>query len=113
MSAEGHAEDGGQAPGGIQVSVLAAWTMCPDRCQVSAGQPVSASQVVLVGKNLLLMQETQETQLGSLGEEDPLEEGMEARSRRGMEILLPGGSRGRRSLVGHGPQGRKESDTTE
>ena len=110
MSAEGHAEDGGRAPGGIQVSVLAAWTMCPDRCQVSAGQPVSASQVVLVVKNLLLMQETQ---LGSLGEEDPLEGGMEARSRRGMGILLPGGSHGRRSLVGHGPQGCKESDTTE
>ena len=28
-------------------------------------------------------------------------------------VLLPGESQGRRSLVGYGPRGRKESDTTE
>ena len=28
-------------------------------------------------------------------------------------VLLPGGSHGRRSLVGYSPRGRKESDTTE
>ena len=28
-------------------------------------------------------------------------------------VLLPGESHGRRSLVGHSPRGRKESDTTE
>ena len=28
-------------------------------------------------------------------------------------VLLPGESRGRRSLVGYSPWGRKESDTTE
>ena len=35
-----------------------------------------ASQVALVVKNQLAMKETQETQVRSLGPEDPLEEGM-------------------------------------
>ena len=39
-----------------------------------------ASQVVLVGKNLLPMQETQETWVRSLGQEDPLEEEMTTHS---------------------------------
>ena len=39
-----------------------------------------ASQVVLVGKNLLPMQETQETWVQSLGQEDPLEEEMATHS---------------------------------
>ena len=34
------------------------------------------SQVALIVKNLLLMQEMQETQFQSLGREDPLEDGM-------------------------------------
>ena len=36
-----------------------------------------ASQVVLVVINYMPMQETQETQVQSLGQEDPLEEGMQ------------------------------------
>ena len=55
-----------------------------------------------------LMQETQETQVPTLGGEDPLEEGMATHS-----SILPGESHGRRSLVGYSPWGRKESDTTE
>ena len=40
-----------------------------------------ASQVALVVNNLLLMQEMQETQVQSLGREDPLEEEMATHSR--------------------------------
>ena len=43
----------------------------------------------------------------SLGREDSLEEGMAT------PVFLPGESRGQRSLVGYGPQGRREPDTTE
>ena len=49
----------------------------------------------------------QETQVRSLGREDPLEKEMAAHS----SIL--GESHGRRSLVGYSPWGRKELDTTE
>ena len=43
-----------------------------------------------------------------LGWEDPLEKEMAI-----LSTLLPGKSHGRRSLIGHSPWGRKESDTTE
>ena len=43
-----------------------------------------------------------------LGGEDPLE-----RAWRPTPGFLPGESHGQRSLVGYGPRGRKESDTTE
>ena len=56
-------------------------------------------------KRLLTMRETG---VRSLGWEDPLEE--EWQSTPG---LLPGKSHGQRSLVGYGPWGLKESDTTE
>ena len=49
----------------------------------------------------------QETQIRSLGRENPLEKGMPTL------VLLPGESHGQRSLVGYSPWGRKESDTTE
>ena len=39
---------------------------------------------------------------------DPLE-----RAWQPTPVFLPGESHGRRSLVGYGPKGRKESDTTE
>ena len=54
------------------------------------------------------MQEIQETQVQSLGWEDPLEEGMAP-----TPAFLPGESHGQRSLAGCTPGGRKESDTTE
>ena len=44
----------------------------------------------------------------SLGQEDPLEEGMAIHS-----SFLDWKILGQRSLVGHSPQGHKESDTTE
>ena len=53
------------------------------------------------------MQETQEMGVRSLGQEDPLEEGMATHSR-----FLPGESHGQRSLAGYRPWGRTESDTT-
>ena len=54
------------------------------------------------------MQETQEMWVQSLGQEDPLEEGMATHS-----SILPGESHGQRSLAGYSPWGHKESDTTE
>ena len=50
----------------------------------------------------------QETQVPSLGREDPLEKGMATHS-----SVLPGESHRQRSLAGRSPWGRKESDTTE
>ena len=44
------------------------------------GRFSGASQVVLMVKNPLLMQEMQETQVRSLSQEDPLEEGMATHS---------------------------------
>ena len=50
-----------------------------------------------------------ETQVWSLGREDPLEEVMATHS----IVLLPGDSHGQRSLGGYSPWGRRESDTNE
>ena len=50
----------------------------------------------------------QETQVQSLGWEDPLEKEWQP-----TPVFLPGESHGRRSLEGYYPQGRKESDMTE
>ena len=46
----------------------------------------------------------QETQVLSLGQEDPLERG---------RLFLPGEFHGQRRLVGYSPWGNKESDMTE
>ena len=50
----------------------------------------------------------QETQVQSLGWEDPLEKGMATTL-----VFLPGEFHGQRILVGYSPWGRKKSDTTE
>ena len=50
----------------------------------------------------------QETLGGSLGREDPLEEGRASHS-----VFLPGEFHGQRSLVGYSPWGHKQSDTAE
>ena len=50
----------------------------------------------------------EETQVPSLGQEDPLEEGTIT-----TPIFLPGEPHGQRSLEGYSPQGLKESDMTE
>ena len=52
------------------------------------------------------MPETQETQVPSLGQEDPLDLGMATHS-----SILSGKSHGQRSLVGYSPWGCKELDT--
>ena len=49
-----------------------------------------------------------ETQVQSLGWEDPLEKEMATHP-----VPLPGKSHGQRSLVGYSPWGHKELDTTE
>ena len=54
------------------------------------------------------MQETEETQAPSLSWEDPLGSAWQP-----TPVFLPGESHGQRSLVGYGPQGCKELDTTE
>ena len=59
-------------------------------------------------KNMLAMQETQEVQVPSLSQEDPLEKG-----RQSTPVFLPGKSRGQKNLVGYSPQDHKELDTTE
>ena len=56
-------------------------------------------------KNLTAMQEAR---VQSLGWADPLQEGMATHP-----VFLPGEFHGRKSLVGYGPRGSKESDTTE
>ena len=63
-----------------------------------------ASRVAQVVKNLPAMQETQ---VRSLGREEPLEKEMATHSR-----LLPGELHRQRSLAGYSPWGRRESDTT-
>ena len=50
----------------------------------------------------------QETQVPSLGLEDPCSRGMAA-----TPVFLAGEFHGQRSLVGYSPWGRKESDTTD
>ena len=50
----------------------------------------------------------QETWVQSLGWEDPLE-----KAKAPTPVLLPGESRGQRSLAGYSPWGRKESGMTE
>ena len=50
----------------------------------------------------------QETQVRSLGQEDPLEKEMAP-----TPIFLPGKPHGQRSLLGYSPWDHKESDTTE
>ena len=54
------------------------------------------------------MQETQETQIQFLGQEDPLEEEMATHSG-----ILACESHGQGSLAGYGPWGHKQSDMTE
>ena len=59
-------------------------------------------------KNLPAVSETKETQVRSLGREDPLGEKWQP-----TPVLLPGEFHGQRSLAGYSPWGHKELDTTE
>ena len=64
--------------------------------------------VALVVRPRLPKQALQEVNIWSLGQEDPLKEGLAIHS-----VYLPGESRAQRSLVSYSPQWGKESDTTE
>ena len=68
-----------------------------------------ASLVAQMVKRLPAMREIQ---VRFLGWEDPLEKEMR-RKWQSTPALLPGKSHGWRSLIGHSPWGRKESDMTE
>ena len=68
-------------------------------------QLMVASLVAQTVKNPPTMQETQ---VRSLGWEDPLEKEMAT-----IPVLLPGKSQGQRSLVDYSPWDHKESETTE
>ena len=55
----------------------------------------------------MMMQDSQEMQIQSLGQEDTREEVMTTHY-----VFLPGESYGQRRQAGYSPWGRKESDTT-
>ena len=61
-----------------------------------------------VVKNSPANQEIQETQIQSLGWEDPLKKKWQP-----TPVFLPGKSHGQRSLVDYNPWGHEKSDTTE
>ena len=63
----------------------------------------------LVAQRLKRLPAMRETQVWSLGREDPLEKEMVTPT----PVFLSGKSHGWRSLVGYSPWGRKESNTTE
>ena len=62
----------------------------------------------LVAQTVRNLPAIQETQVQSLGPEDPLEKEMAIHS-----SILAGKLHGQRSLAGYSPRGGKESDTTE
>ena len=66
---------------------------------------MGASLLAQTVKNLPAMQETQ---VLSLGQEDPLEKGMAT-----LSSILAGEFHGQRSLVGYSPWGHIESDRTQ
>ena len=59
-------------------------------------------------KNPPAVQETQEIQVLSLGQEDPMEEGTAAHFN-----ILTGNTHGQRSLMGYSPENWKELDMAE
>ena len=61
-----------------------------------------------MAKNLPAVQELQETQVRSLGQEGPWK-----RAWQPTPVFLPGESHGQRILVGYSPGGHQELDTTE
>ena len=74
--------------------------------------PFERPLIILAGsvvKNLRGVQETQEMQVLSLDPEGPLEEEMAIHS----SILTWKNPHGQRTLAGHHPWGRKDSDMTE
>ena len=72
---------------------------------VTFGKPNQVFQVPKWVKN----SPAKQTWVGSLGQEDPLEEGMATHS----SILFLGDSSGQRNLAGYSPLGHRGSDLTE
>ena len=64
--------------------------------------------MALLVKNMPAMQDTQETQVQSLGCKIPWR-----RPRQPAPVFLPGKSHGQRNLEGYSSWGHKKSDTTE
>ena len=67
----------------------------------------------LVAQRVKRMPAMRETQVRSLGREDPLEKEMATWKWQLTPAFLPGEAHGWRSPVGYSPRGRKEWDTTE
>ena len=79
--------------------------MCPALVSAPQSYQKMACLVAHTEKNLSAMQETQ---VPSLGWEDPLEKGMASTL-----VFLPGEFHGQKSLVGYSPWDQKKSDTAE
>ena len=104
---------------------LSRWCQKWINCLVAWGTPLlphwSWYQIInivilaLVIKNLSANAGDIEMWVRSLGQEDPLEEGMATTPKflPGETLFLPGKSHGHRSLAGYSPWGHKESDMTE
>ena len=70
-------------------------------------EDVAAYWASLVARRLRSLPVMRETQVRSLGQENPLEEEMATHS-----VFLPGKSHGQRRLEDCSPEGHNESDTT-
>ena len=89
------------SPAGCSSNTVSSWQL---------GSAIPASSVFPMAqrvKNPPAMQETQETQVQFLGQEDPWR-----RKWQPTPVFLPGESHGERSLAGYSPWGHNESDTT-
>ena len=75
---------------------------------LSLGSPKADPGASLVAQRLKHLPTMRETQVQSLGREDPLEKEMATHS-----VFLPGELRGQRSLKSYSPWGRKQVDMTE
>ena len=72
-----------------------------------------SKEVSLVAQMVKNLPAMWETHVQSLGREDPLENATHSSIQQPTPIFLPGEFHGQRSLAGDGPQGCKESDTSE
>ena len=76
--------------------------------QTNLEQPKAICCASLVTQMVKNLPTVQETQVRSLGHEDPLEKGMET-----TPVFLPGEFHGQRNLMGYSPWDCKELDMTE
>ena len=92
----------------LQVKTLESW----GHYRVNKASQRQNSEVPLSSLVAQNLPTTQETQIQSLGWEDPLEKGM-ATPVFSLPVFLPGEFHGQRGLAGYSPWGLKESDATE